>query len=129
MYTLKQFAKSKWSLAVYKCQKVFFRSQASGIKPLIFYIKKHGTNEKNLVIYDKNVGRAAALLMVLIKPEKIYTPVISEKGLKALNGNKIDYYAAKKVKYLKGIASEGICKWEKLATGKTPLTFWGIVRK
>jgi hypothetical protein len=128
MYTLQKFAESKWSLVVYQQCNAIFRSQASGIRPLITYINRYGTKKSGLVIFDKNVGRAAALLMILIKPKKIYTSVISKKGLKALNESKIDYFANKRVKYLKGIASDDICKWEKLATGKKPLTFWRIVR-
>jgi len=129
MYTLSQFVKSGWSLVIYKQKRVFFRSQASDLKPLINYIKNKGLPKEELVIFDKYVGRAAALLIILIKPMKLYTPVISQGGFVVLKNKKISFEYMKKVKYLMNIASNAMCQWEKLAQNKSARTFLNLVKK
>ncbi|NOY88441.1 MAG: DUF1893 domain-containing protein [FCB group bacterium] len=128
MYSFEKFVKSRWSLVIIGKGKIIFKSQASGIKPLVTFIKKdEGNNDQDLVIYDRYIGRAAALLMVLINPSKVYTPVISEGGRDALEEYKITYFAQQQVKYLMGYASDKMCRWEKMAMNKTPQELWEVL--
>lgn len=128
MYNLQKFKKSDWDLIVYKNKKIIFRSKDSGIKPLIKYVKKFDRKYKNLVVYDKIVGRAAALLLAYTNSSKVYTPIISHSGILVLKKYKIDFEAKKKVKYIMNYGSKDICKWEKLAKNKTPAVFWKLVK-
>ena len=127
MYTLNQFAKSKWSLVVYQQQKIIFRSQASALKPLLRYIGRKGSKRKKVEIFDKYTGRAAALLISLIEPDKLYSPVVSQAGIKVLEEKKIVFCCLKKVKYLMNMASDDMCQWERLAKRKSAHTFLNLV--
>lgn len=124
-----QFIQSKWSLLIYDGDKAIFCSQASGLKPIVSYLKKFRKKYKKVVIYDKIVGRAAALLFVLLKPSKVYTPLASQGGVFVLRKYRISYKADQQVKYLMGLASQQMCQWEKLAQKRTPQTFWNLVKK
>ena len=79
MYSFEQFKKSNWSLIIIVGDKIIFRSKAKAIKPLIKFIKTN-SDYIDIIIYDKYIGRAAALLMTMIKPSKVFTPVISRFG-------------------------------------------------
>ncbi len=128
MYTLNQFAESRWGLVVYQRQKIIFRSQASALKPLLRYIGEKGLQRRKLEIFDKCTGRAAALLISLIKPDKLYTPVISRAGIKVLLDKKIKFFCHKKVKFLMNIASADMCQWERLARNKSAHTLLNLVK-
>jgi len=128
MHTLTKFAKSKWSLVIYKNNKPIFKSQARALKPLIGYLKSSGFKKKQIIVFDQNIGRAAALLLSLVKPIKVYTPLISEGGLKVFEKHEIDFEAKKQIKYLMGAASRDMCQWEKLSQGKTASEFWYLVK-
>ncbi len=128
MYSYERFINSKWTLVITDSNRIVFRSQARAIKPLIRYLRHHHEPGGELVIYDKYVGRAAALLMVLIKPVKVYTPVISAGGEETLKDSGIPYKAEKRVKYLMGVASDEMCRWEKMTIGKTPEEFFRMLQ-
>lgn len=129
MYSFERFAKSKWSLVVISGDRIIFRSKATAIKPLIRFLKTDLVSREQLIIYDKYIGRAAALLMALVKPIKVYTPVVSEGGRETLEQYGISYHADRQVKYLMGIASDDMCKWEKMTVGKSPEEFRAMLAK
>ena len=106
-----------------------FSSNATAIKPLIEFLQSNPPSDEDtsLMIYDRYIGRAAALLRARVKPKKVFTPVISEGGEETLNKYEIPFEAARRVKYLMGVASDNMCKWEKMTIGKTPDEFWSIL--
>jgi len=128
MYNPPQFVKSHWNLIVYKDQKIIFKSKARGLKPLIIFIKKFDRKYKKLVVYDKIVGQAAALLLAYIKASNVYTPIISHGAASLFTKHKIGFMAQKRVKYIMDFASKELCQWEKLAKNKTPAQFWKLVK-
>jgi len=116
-------------MVILEADRVIFRSRAAAIKPVIRFIKSGGRERgaDSLVIYDKYVGRAAALLMSLVSPKLVCTPVLSESGEQTLKQFDIPFQADRRVKYLMGIASADMCKWEKMTLGKTPEEFWAML--
>ncbi|UCE25286.1 MAG: DUF1893 domain-containing protein [Candidatus Zixiibacteriota bacterium] len=128
MYSYERFLNSKWSLVITESDRIIFRSRATAIKPLIRYLKQHHKPGRQVIIYDKYVGRAAALLMVLIKPVKVFTPVISFGGEETLKEFQVPYKAQKRVEYLMGMASDEMCRWEKMTIGKTPEEFRDMLK-
>jgi len=128
MYSLEQFLNNKLSLAIHQNGQVIYKSQESALKPLIQYIKLYGFSKKKLQIYDKYTGRAAALLFSLIRPFNISTSVISKSAEEVLKRDNIPYKALKKVDFLMDIASEDMCKWEKMASKCTASEFWNLVK-
>ena len=125
--TLKEFLDGPDSLAVYDSDReLIFRSQASDLKPLIDLLRTDAAKKSRqcLCVYDRYVGRAAALLITRIQPAKVLTGVISEGGTETLATHEIAFEAGRSVKFLKGIAGDDICRWEKMALGKTSDEFW-----
>lgn len=123
---LAEFKKSGKSLTIFDGEKIVFSSEKDALEPLIEFIKLNSSFE-NLIIFDKYIGRAAAMLMTLLKPKKVYTPVISQFGKEVFEKHKISCEAEKEVEYLMGIASDSMCQWEKLSVGKSPQEFLEIV--
>ena len=128
MQTLEQFLQDGSSLVVYSAEAEIFRSDASDLTPLIEYVQTIGDRYAVVVIFDKYVGRAAALLMSLVKPSQVYVGVISEGGAAVLTEAGIAFEAAKQVTYLMDVASESMCRWEKLSLGKTAEEFRQVLK-
>jgi len=129
MYTLKQFLDSDLSLVIYEGAREVFSSGASDLEPLVQYLDQDSTVGGNLTVFDRFVGRAAALLISTLKPRRVYTGVISENGAQVLEAMGIPFEAAETAKYLMGVASEDMCRWEKLSLGKTPDELLDELRK
>ena len=115
--TLDEFKKSDKSLLILLNDEIMFESKKDALIPLVEFIKSNKPKE-NLLIFDKYIGRAAALLMTLLIPIKVYTPIISQFGRQVFEQHQIEFYAEQEVEYLMGVASETMCKWEKLSVGK-----------
>ena len=128
MYSLEKFEKSDWSLAAVKNKIIIFQSKSSGLKPLIKLIKKFSSRSAKLVVYDKIIGQAAALLLAYLKVSQVYTPLISQAGVLVLKKHHIEFEAKKRVKHIMDFASQELCHWEKLAKNKTPKKFWLLVK-
>ena len=134
MYNFEQFKNSNLSLVIVCHNEPIFQSDAGAITPLIDFINSEDYNKYSgdtgqLIIYDKYIGRAAALLMILINPTKVCTPLISQFGREVFEKYQIVYEADAEVKYLMGVASEDMCHWEKMTVGKTPEEFWTMLNK
>lgn len=127
-YSFERFRSSRWTLVILSEGRIVFKSRARAISPLVRYLKSGPGQSDDLVIYDKYIGRAAALLMVLIGPAEVYTPVISEGGREVLQQYGLLFHADRTVKYLMGEASQEMCKWERASLGKTPEQFREEVR-
>ncbi|MFH1688525.1 MAG: DUF1893 domain-containing protein [bacterium] len=128
MYSFARFQKSPWSLVVLSGGRMVFKSRAKAIEPLLRYLNTNPPPLADAVIYDKYVGRAAALLMTLVGPIVVKTPIISDGGAAALLEHEIAFEAGRQVKWPMGVASENMCYWEKLAMGKSPREFLAIAR-
>lgn len=129
MHTLASFLETGLSLVVYHDGSVVFESSDSDLRPLVTFIRTHTAHDGEVVIFDKYVGRAAALLMELIRPHHVYAGVISESGGQALKESGIAFDAGREVKYLMDVASEGMCRWEKMAVGKMANEFLEELRE
>ena len=128
MTTLEEFKKSRWNLVIYCSEEVVFTSSESDLRPLVDFLHNQADKFTSPVIFDKYTGRAAAMLMVLVKPEKVYTPIISEGAIEVFQQHSIPFEATETVKYLMGVASDGMCQWEKKALGKSPEEFWKMIK-
>lgn len=128
-YSLKQFKKDGYSLAVFKYGRLFFHSREKNLRPLTRFIVNYGWRHAGIVVYDKYIGRAAALLLVRLRPAHVYTPLISEAALPVFRAARVGYTATRRVPHLMGIASKGTCEWEKLSFGRNGTTLWRLVKK
>lgn len=138
MYSFDDFKKSDFSLMILNDNYIIFESKSGALTPLVEFLKSirflnnpNDFSKKNskIIIYDKYIGRAAALLMTKLNPVKVYTPVISKFGREIFEQYHIDFQADKEVTYLMGIASDDMCRWEKLTVGKSPDEFWAMLNE
>ena len=128
MYTLEQFLANGQSLVVYRGNEVVFSSESSDLRPLMEFIDGAEEECGELTLFDKYVGRAAGLLMALIKPRLVYAGIISEGGIETLEKYAIPFEAVRRVRYLMGMASDDMCQWEKISLGKSPGQFWELLK-
>jgi iron complex outermembrane receptor protein len=67
-----------------KHRQLMFRSNMSGLSPLVEAINQHGSKLDGALIFDKVIGRAAAFLIVHAGIRKVYTPIISGPAMDIL---------------------------------------------
>jgi len=124
MYTFQEFKESSHTAVIIRDGQIVFESDATGIEPLVQFLRKNPDPPPGCIVYDRYIGRAAALLMTLIRPYRVATPVISSGGEAVLSEAGIQFEAEKTVERLMGLASDDMCKWEKASLGKTAEEFW-----
>jgi len=127
MITLDEFINSDNNFIAYRNGEDIFRSAGNDLTPLLSFIDKHGLHLSGLVLFDRYIGRAAALLMSLIGPQEVFTGTISEGGAELLQNAGIDYHFQEKVTYLMGVASGEMCQWEKKSLGKSAEEFYTLL--
>lgn len=105
---------SNSSCIILKNNQIIYTSFYSGVKPLLLFLKEKVALEENdqLVLIDKVIGKAALLLAVKCKVEKLYTPVISSFALDAAKHHKIECIAKKTVPYIINREGNDICPIE-----------------
>ena len=119
MFTRDQFLSSIASLVIYHADEIAFESDDSDLRGLVAYLQQTELGRDDVTIFDRYVGRAAALLMSRIKPIKVNTGTISEGGAAVLDEQAIPFESTAKVTFLMGVASKDMCRWEKMAVGKS----------
>jgi len=122
---LNTFEQSGLSLYIEKDGQVLFQSEDHMLKPLIQAIKEK--NLKGAVVYDKLVGRGAALLFVYAKIAKVFTLTASKNALTVLKENQIPITTKTVVDNIMNNNGTDICPMEKLSVGKTPSEFFKLL--
>jgi hypothetical protein len=130
LYTLlfNEFIVSSDALRVYKKNKLLFSSVKDGLLPLLEYIDRFVPHHKQVVIFDKIMGNAAALLSIKAGCQEIYSPLGSQIAIKMLEKYDIKYTISKIVPFIQRANSEDMCPMEKLSLGKGPEEFYEILR-
>jgi hypothetical protein len=119
-----EFLVSNDKLRVYSGDRLIFTSSRDGLSSLIEYIDKLSPLKKDVSVFDRVVGNAAALLLKRIFCREVYGPLGSELAVKTLRRFGIDYHFAEIVPYIRGRGQEGMCPMEKLSLGKSPEEFY-----
>lgn len=100
---------------IYSGEKLLHRSQSIGVKPLLEFMENHpdGTGEKDLLLIDKVIGKAALLLSVLLGIGTIHTPVASSAAVEAAKTHQVKLHARDVVPYITNRKKNGMCPLEK----------------
>ena len=88
-YNLDYFAAKSWSFVLIKNDEIIFKSKLRGLKPLAYCAKKYKREMRGAIVFDKVVGRAAAILLAYAKVKEVWTPTISRSGKAYLAKNKV----------------------------------------
>lgn len=120
---------SDFSFVLIKRGRILYKSKSQGLKPLIFCLKKRKKDLNGAIVFDKIVGQAAALLLVLGRVKTVMTPLVSQRALGYLKKNRVKVIYKNKVKHILNQKKEDFCPMEKLSRGKTRQKFWNILKK
>ena len=128
-----EFNASDDTLRVYEDSSLVFSSRKDRLLPLMEYIDRFASEHKGVVIFDKIIGNAAALLAVKAGGREIFSPLGSELALQTLEEYDIEYHFTRTVPTIQKVDGESMCPMEKLSIGKEPEEFYRemveIIRK
>ena len=133
--SLEEFGKDDWDLKIMSDSQMIFQSDEEGIAPVVQFLRVFRRDLKNLVIYDRIVGRAVALLFIYLSEDsspqggnlkKVLGVTGSEKAKDVLEKYEIPFHFLKTVPFIANRDKTGPCPFEELSEGKTPEEFWKI---
>jgi len=87
-------------------------SNLKGVRPWIKWLRECPEVLEDAVVVDKVVGKAAAMLMIVAKIKKLYTPMMSESALTYLHDQSIDFSYDTTVPYIVNNERNGLCPME-----------------
>ncbi len=123
-----EFLISSDTLRVYQDDMLLFVSSKDRLLPLLEYIEMFAPYHQQVVIFDKIMGNAAALLSIKAGCKEVYSPLGSQFAVKTLEKYGIKYYLSKIVPYIKQPDGQEMCPMEKLSLGKEPEEFYRVMR-
>jgi hypothetical protein len=116
------------TLRIYKKDKLIFSSDRDRLMPLLEYLDGTSPRPGKVVIFDKIVGNAAALLLVIADCGEIYSPLGSRLAIKTLDKHGIKHFFNETVPYIQQDNKIDMCPMEKLSLGKTPAEFHEVMK-
>ena len=122
------FMVSDDTMQAYKDDKLVFSSKKDGLLPLLEYIDSPVHHHHQVVIFDKIMGNAAALLSVKVGCQKVYSPLGSQLAVKTLSKYGIKYYLSEIVPYIQQANRQDMCPMEKLSIAKDPEEFYKAIK-
>lgn len=123
-----QFLASNDTLWVYEGSKRLFHSARGGIAPLIEYIERGRGAHRDVAIFDKIMGNAAALLAVKAGCRAVYSPLGSRFAVETLDRHHVVHHITNVVPYICRPTLDDMCPMERLSIGKDPETFYAAVK-
>lgn len=102
----------KYSCILIANEEIMMTSFDKGINPLYKYIKRNGISSNPLIMGDKIVGKAVALLAVHVGVKYIYTRVISKGAIEILNYHSIKFDYEEIVPFINNRKKDGQCPME-----------------
>ena len=123
-----EFLTSGNTLHVYEGDKLIFASHKDRLLPLVEYIDKFAPYHRNVVILDKIMGRAAALLCVKASCQEVYSPLGSQLAVEVLDEYSIKHHLTRIVPYIQKPSQEDMCPMEALSIGKEPEEFYQLIK-
>lgn len=123
-----QFLDSDNTLNVYKEEKLIFLSTKDRLLPLMDYVDGFANQHRQVVVFDKLTGNAAALLCIKAHCREIYSPLGSQLAGKTLDRYGIAYHFNRVVPFIQQVNRKNMCPMEKLSIGKGPEEFYQALK-
>jgi len=123
-----EFVTSGDTLRVYKDGKLVFSSGQDRLLPLLEYIDRLAPHHQQVVIFDKIMGNAAALLSVEASCQEVYSPLGSQLAIKTLDKYGIKHHITEIIPYIQKSNEEDMCPMEKLSIDKEPEEFYEAIK-
>lgn len=122
-----EFLTSKHTLRIYEGDNLIFSSIKDRLLPLLDYIQSTVNHQPHVVIFDKIMGNAAALLSVKANCSEVYSPLGSQLAVRTLESYGIEHRLLEVVPYIQQPSGD-MCPMEKLSIGKEPQEFYEAMR-
>jgi len=122
-----EFLKSSDRLRVYEGERLIFSSARERLLPLMDYIDGFHRYHQKVIIFDRIMGNAAALLSIKARCQEVYSPLGSQPALETLGKYGIKHHIGVIVPYIQQDGHEEICPMEKLSFNKGPEEFWQLM--
>ena len=119
-----QFLTSDDTLRVYEGDQLIFSSFKDRLLPLLEYIDLFAPDHQQVMIFDKIIGNAAALLVIKADCQEVYSPLGSQFAIKTLDKYGIKYHLTRVVPCIQKPEGEDMCPMEKLSLDKGPDEFY-----
>ena len=123
-----KFLASDNTLRVYKGGKLIFASDKDRLLPLVEYMEKFASDHRNVVIFDKIMGRAAALLCIKANCREVYSPLGSQLAIEVLEKYGIKHHLTQIVPCIQKPNQKDMCPMELLSIGKEPEEFYQLIK-
>ena len=123
-----EFLISKDTFHVYSDDERVFVSNKERLLPLIEYIENAALLYHRVVIFDKVMGNAAALLSVKADCSQVYSPLGSRLAIRTLDEYGVGYHIIKIIPNIQQLDCEEMCPMEELSIDKNPEEFYKAVR-
>jgi len=106
------------NLAIFKDGELVFSSSQEKLSPLVQAIEEVGLERlEGCVVADRIIGRAAALLMCLMRAREAHALVMSKEALRALERHGIAARAGELVERIMAPDGRAPCPFERLVEG------------
>jgi len=122
-----EFLMSDDTLRIYEGARLVFSSNKARLLPLIEYIGQDAHHHQDVVVFDKVMGNAAALLSIRAGCREVYSPLGSRLAIKTLGIHGIEYHLIKIVPYIQNSTGDDMCPMEKLSIDKSPEEFYEAI--
>jgi hypothetical protein len=122
------FLASDDTLRVYRGSKLVFSSKKERLLPLMEYIAAREVGRSPVLIYDKVMGNAAALLSIVVGAAGVFSPLGSELAIKTLERHGIKYRLMEVVPFIIRDDGQAMCPMEQLSLGRSPDEFYEIMK-
>lgn len=123
-----EFLSGADTLQVYHSETMLFSSDKDQLLPLLEYIEGFVPEHEHVVIFDKVMGNAAALLSIKARCQEVYSPLGSQLAVATLEKHGISYHLAEIIPCIQKPDGREMCPMEELSISKDPEEFYEIMR-
>ncbi len=116
------------TLRVYEDNSLVFTSDKDRLLPLMEYIDSASPSHPKVVIMDKVMGNAAALLSIRANCGAVYSPLGSKLATDTLDAYGIEYHFTEIVPHMVRADGKDMCPMEKLSIDKSPDEFYEALK-
>jgi len=129
MYTLfNDFLLSDNTLQVYQGSELLFSSNKDRLLPLLEYLDSLAPSQQHVIIFDKILGNAAALLCIEANCQEVHSPLGSQLAITTLEKYGVKYHITEIVPNIVQPNKEDMCPMEKLSIDKEPAEFYEVMK-
>ena len=115
-----EFLTSQDTLRVYKNGSLLFSSKEEQLRSLMEYTDKFAPHKGGIVVFDRVVGNAAALLLKKILCKEVFSELGSENAIQTLDDAGIAYHFNETVHCIQNDSRQDMCPDGEIIIGKKP---------